>query len=110
MRFLALDGFRARRASVSVLPLALGTLSAKDGDNFLAARFFPLGRDWVRDFNVALMPAWAITKAFFKSTKSFFLAMSHHAIAGSESHEPMVPDSELIMINHTIQCLIPPAD
>jgi hypothetical protein len=91
LRFLALDGFRTRRASVSGLPLVLGTLSPKEGDiflavDFLAVRFLALGGDSVRDFNVALMPAWAIDKAFFKSTKRFFLAMSHHAIAESESH------------------------
>ncbi len=83
-------------ASVLVLPLALDILLAKEdaiflGVDFLGVGFLVLRRDSVRDFSVALMPAWAINKAFFKSTKSFFLAMSHHAIADSESHQPMVP-------------------
>ena len=56
------------------------------GVRFLAVRFLAIGRDFIRDFSVPFMPAWAIDKAFWKSSRIFLTAMSHHAIADSWSH------------------------
>lgn len=53
---------------------------------FLAVNFLALDCAFLRDFNVPRMPAWVINKAFWKSSRIFFMAMPHHATAESESH------------------------
>ena len=84
----SLEGFLTRcfcfRFTVGfVLPTA-GTFFF--GVRFLVVRLLAFTRVFLKDANVPFMPAWAIDKAFWKSSRIFFMAMPHHAITGSESH------------------------
>ncbi len=68
---------------------ALGVVMPFLATCFLGARFravslLALDYAFIKDFNVAFMPAWAIDTAFCKSSRIFFAAIPHHAIA--ESH------------------------
>jgi hypothetical protein len=79
------------RASALVLRLAFGFLLITEEATFLGVRilavsFLALDCASIRDFNVPFMPAWAIDNAFCKSSRIFFTAMPHHAIAESGSH------------------------
>ena len=58
------------------------------GVRFLAVSFLALECVFFRDFKVPFMPAWAIDKAFLKSSMMFFIAMPHHARA---AHLSLVP-------------------
>lgn len=56
------------------------------GVRFFVVRFLGFTRAFLKDSNVPFIPAWAIDSAFWKSSRIFFTAMTHHAIADSESH------------------------
>ena len=56
------------------------------GVRFLVVRLLAFTRVFLKDSNVPFMPACVIDKAFRKSSRIFFMAMPHHAIAESESH------------------------
>ena len=68
----SLEGLRFRFAVGFVRPPA-GTFFF--GVRFLTVRFLALDCAFFRDFTVALIPAWAINTAFWKSSRRFFIAM-----------------------------------
>ena len=53
---------------------------------FIVVRFLAFACAFLKELNVPFIPAWAMNKAFWKSSMIFFMAILHHAIAESVSH------------------------